>query len=263
MLIRTTKRPLITVAILGAAFATVMAIAAQPAPAAGSPLLPDLRMAKLTHIRLDTTTIPGHRLLRYTAEMVNTGAGPFEVHGSRPDTSTAHLAVQQWVYDGAGNVAQKIDIPESDTFIYWAGDGHNHFHIADLEDGTLTRVSNGNQVGSLAKHGFHLVDSLPFDTSLPGAPTSAVYAVCGGSSCKMKALNMYMGISVGWLDRYRWAVVGQYIDITGLANGRYVVRDEADAQHWFSEEDTTNNWASATIDIGTNSVTKISDNGGV
>ena len=51
-------------------------------------LAPDLGMAKLSTVTLDTTTLPGHRLLRYTAVMVNIGAGRLEVRGTRPDTSS-------------------------------------------------------------------------------------------------------------------------------------------------------------------------------
>jgi hypothetical protein len=262
MFVRTARRPAYLSAALTAALVGVMIVTAPPVPAA-TPQLPDLRMAKLTNIQLDTTTIAGHRLLRYTAQLVNTGTGPFETRGSRKDTSATRLLVHQWIYDSAGNVVQKVPVPKTETYMYWAGDGHNHFHIADLEDGTLTRVSSGRQVGSLAKHGFHLVDSAAFDTSIPGAPSSAIYGVCGGHSCDDNALRVYMGISAGWLDQYYYTTVGQYIDITGLPNGKYVLRDVVDPQHWFTETNTTNNWASATLRIGDNGVQKITDDGGV
>lgn len=45
-------------------------------------------MARLSTIQSDKTTIGGHRLLRYTAQIVNVGTGPFVVLGTRPDTST-------------------------------------------------------------------------------------------------------------------------------------------------------------------------------
>jgi hypothetical protein len=262
MLVRSVGAPIRRAVALAAAVAAVGIATAPPAPAA-TPELPDLRMARLTNIRLDTTTIAGHRLLRYTAELVNTGSGPFEARGSRADTSTTRLLVHQWIYDGAGNVAERVAIPKSETYMFWAGDGHNHFHVADIEDGTLTRVSTGHQVGSLAKHGFHLVDSAAFDTSIPGAPSSAVYAVCGGHSCDSTALRVYMGISVGWLDEYAYTTVGQYIDITGLPNGKYVLRDVVDPEHWFTEANAHNNWASATIRIGNKGVQKLSSAGGV
>ncbi len=59
--------------------ASMVSAVFQPMPAtAASQLLPDMRMAKLTKIVADKRTIPGRRLLRYTAEIVNVGAGPIE-----------------------------------------------------------------------------------------------------------------------------------------------------------------------------------------
>ena len=74
----------------------MLAVLAGASPAAGAQVvLPDLRMAKLTTIRLDTTTMPGHRLLRYTATMVNVGPGALEVHGSRASTTSGMAVVQR------------------------------------------------------------------------------------------------------------------------------------------------------------------------
>ena len=65
---------------------TLMALAfAAGAPSANatpSPLLPDMGMAQLSRIYIDTTTQPGHRLLRYTAILVNVGAGPLQIDGN-------------------------------------------------------------------------------------------------------------------------------------------------------------------------------------
>lgn len=139
------------------------------APAsAATPLLPDLRMVKLTTVRLDTTTIPSHRLLGHTAEIVNVGVGPFEPRGKRPDTSTTNMTVTQRVYNNDGTFA-RVSIPEN---IFWACDGHNHWHLNEFEHGVLTRLDDGVVVGSLAKHGFHFADNQAFNLSLPNAPQS-------------------------------------------------------------------------------------------
>src|SRR5204863_4266359 len=82
------------------------------------------------------------RLLRYTAEIVNVGVGPFEALGSR-DSSTADMTVSQSIYDDAGGKAMS---PIGD-YMFWAGDGHNHWHLADLEGGVLTSYDDGVQVG--------------------------------------------------------------------------------------------------------------------
>jgi hypothetical protein len=203
-------------------------------------------MAQLTTIYADTTTIPGHRLLRYTADMVNVGVGPFEVRGTRPDTSAANLSVVQRVYDDAGTYQ---DVPVSGTFMDWAGDGHDHWHLDGLESGLLTRFGNGREAGALAKHGFHFADFHEFDLGLPNAPQSRVYTGCGGDSCTSSALAVLMGLSVGYLDRYPASIAYQYIDITGLKPGKYLLTVTADASDWFLETDSSNNstWAKLRI----------------
>jgi hypothetical protein len=68
----------------------------RPGPARAAPAadrLPDLGMAPLTDLSIDTTTIPGRRLLRFTTVIVNVGQGPFETIGSRPDTGIAWIDI--------------------------------------------------------------------------------------------------------------------------------------------------------------------------
>ncbi len=229
-----------------------------PTASAASQLLPDLRMAKLTTIRMDTTTISGHRLLRYTAEIVNVGAGPFDARGSRPDTSTPTMTVRQRVYDDAGD----FTVSPINDYMFWAGDGHNHWHLADLEGGVLTSFDNGVQVGTSAKQGFHFADGTAFDLTLPTAPQMAQYKPCGGNSCNINTLHLTMGLSVGWADIYYASVAYQWIDITGLANGKYILTVTADPDHYFTEAPTGNNAGSALVRISSNGVKVLSYSGG-
>ena len=214
-------------------------------------------MERLTTIRADTTTIAGRRLLRYTATIVNVGDGPFEARGTRPDTSTTTMSVVQRVYDDAGGYQ---DIAAGSD-MFWAGDGHNHWHLRDLEGGVLTRLDNGVQVGTSAKHGFRFWDGGVFDLSLPGAPRSAQYLSCG-DACKIDVLDDVMGLSVGWADTYSAGTAYQWIDITGLKGGKYKLTAMADPSQYFSETDNSNNSASATLLITKNQVRILGYSGG-
>lgn len=237
--------------------ASSLALQSVPATAA-SQLLPDMRIAKLTKIVSDRQTMPGHRLLRYTAEIVNVGDGPEEARGTRPDTSSPTMSVVQRIYDDAGGFS---DVPSS-TNMFWAGDGHNHWHLFEMAGGVLTPFSNGNQVGTSAKEGFHFADGSAFDLSLPNAPQVKQYSACGGKSCKIDALSVKEGISVGWGDIYASGIAFQWIDITGVANGKYILTVTADPNGYFEESDTTNNTASATIRITNTNVSVLSYSGG-
>jgi hypothetical protein len=60
------------------------------------------------------------------------------------------------------------------------------------------------------------------------------------------ALRVTMGLSRGWGDTYPWGLVGQYLDITGLPDGRYRLRvtadgNSADGSDQFLDSDETNN----------------------
>ena len=230
------KRPSIRI-LVGLAVAAVLTLARPPAAAAAADRLPDLGMARLQDFSIDTTTIPRHELLRFTTVIVNIGPGPFETIGSRPNTSTPELAVTQRIFDGAGS-SRQISTP---AVMFWAGDGHDHWHVRDAEAYELLRLDNGRQVGTGAKEGFCYNDNTTYRPELSGAPSSPVYKGCGTAG----DLTVTTGLSVGWGDSYpAWRTL-QWIDITGLKAGRYRLRATADPANWFAETNNANNstWA--------------------
>lgn len=57
------------------------------------------------------------------------------------------------------------------------------------------------------------------------------------------------GISVGWADEYHAALSGQYVDVTGVPPGAYVLEVEVNAERLFVESDYANNAASMPVTI--------------
>jgi hypothetical protein len=210
--------------------------ASKPAGAA-TDRLPDLAMDKLTSIQIETTN-EGQRLLRFDTGIVNIGAGAFEVNGSRPDTSTPTLSVTQRIFDDAGAYRERPTTAE----MYYAGDGHTHWHLRDLESYKLIRLDNGVKVGTGAKEGFCFADGYRF-----GSTADSYYLDC--SSNQPDALAVQMGLSRGWGDLYGWQAVGQYIDVTKLPPGRYRLQAKADAANWFVESNDTNNFTWANVQL--------------
>jgi len=222
-----------------------MLIGSVPSSAA-TPQLPDLGMATITGVRMDETTMPGHKLVRYDSKIINIGSGPFELVGTRASTSDTLMTVVQNVYDDEGGVTA-VSTPAS---MYWAGDGHNHWHVTDLEQGVITRMTGTRVFGSLEKHGFHMVDDEPYDLSLPGAPQAAYYdSFRTADSRNMNTLSCLMGLSVGWMDNYQANTNLQWIDVTGLKPGYYKLTVTADGLAQFEETDLTNNSTWAKIQI--------------
>ena len=50
-----------------------------------------------------------------------------------------------------------------------------------------------------------------------------------------------MGLSVGWGDKYPWNLLDERIDVTGLPDGVYRIREIADPNNEFEESNEDNN----------------------
>ena len=134
------KRPAALI-LVGVAVAAVLVLSRPPSAAATTDRLPDLAMARLRDLSIDTATLLGRRLLRFSTVIVNVGDGPFETIGSRPDT--------QRIFNTAGS-SREVNTP---AVMFWAGDGHDHWHLRDLEAYRLSRLDNGRRVGTGASMG--------------------------------------------------------------------------------------------------------------
>ena len=216
-------------------------------PATGEDLLPDLGMARLAGIHIQNTGT--QKQLRLSTTIVNVGAGPFEVTGRRPDANTSEMTTTQRIFDSAGDYR---DRSTSATFIY-SGDGHEHWHVKDLEDYDLFRLDeSGNVVEPAVVEQGQKVGFCFFDNAHYGSSEPEYYRGCENGN--PDALRVTMGLSRGWGDTYFANLVGQYLDITGVADGRYrlLVKadgDSADGSDRFLESDETNNstWADLQI----------------
>jgi Lysyl oxidase len=221
--------------IAGAALVLALPVVVWAIPArAAADRLPNLRMAPLTDLRVDKTA-DGRRLLRFSMTIVNVGTGGFEVHATRADSTATSWMVGQRIYDDAGGSREAT----TSTQLVFGGDGHNHWHIRDLESAELIRLDNGVKVGTSAKRGFCFWDNVRFLTSLPGSPPNGFY---GPSGCGTSpSTQVDMGLSVGWGDEYPATLPDQNIDITGLTAGRYRLQVTADTGGQFLESNDADN----------------------
>ena len=228
--------------------ALALLVTAAPATASAADRLPDLQMARLQDFKIEKTNT-GRKLLRYSAIIVNKGVGPFQARGSRL-TASGDMSVVQQVLQDDGTFR---DLPTT-AAMYFAGDGHTHWHVRDLEASVLERTDNGVKVGAGGKHGFCFFDNVPFALALPGAPAGAYYTTCGNNP---DALTQTMGLSVGWGDAYYYYLVDQWIDITGVSPGRFRLTTTADASNWFVESDDSNNFTWVELQIKANGPPKV------
>jgi hypothetical protein len=94
---------------------------------------------------------------------------------------------------------------------------HGHFHIRDFSVYELLNT-NGTLVIAAHKQGFCMEDSLKYD---------------GGKSSGFDCA--FQGITSGWGDWYFKQLTGQWIDITGIPEGDYIVRVRINLAGTFDE----------------------------
>jgi hypothetical protein len=87
------------------------------------------------------------------------------------------------------------------------------------------------------KAGFCVIDIAPAGPSLRHEP------VVPDPDGKYVDCDANQGISVGWADTYDVTLDGQWIDVTNVAPGAYVLEAEVNAEHVYEEMDYSNNRA--------------------
>ena len=106
------------VALAAAVLTTAPMLIPATAAYAASAIQPNLQMLQLSDFQLGSdATLPGRKLLRFTATIVNVGAagGTFEVIGSRPDTATPTMTVRQILHNDDGTTTS---VPTSAHMIW-------------------------------------------------------------------------------------------------------------------------------------------------
>ena len=229
---------------------TIAGFGLQPARSATVvDLLPDLRMARPTGLRI-ATSASGRKLLRFTTTIGNVGRGRFELLAHRPSLAYSTMTVKQRIF---GNNGTTRYIATKATARY-AGDGHNHWHIRrvasyDLIDSHARRLRGDRKIG------FCFFDTSAFDRSVPGFRPDPHYVerTCGTRT----SLSARMGISVGWGDTYGSSLAYQWIDVTGVATGTYWLIATADKDNYYLESNEKNNcsWAKVKLSSGASVVT--------
>ena len=220
-------------------------------PDAAGRFLPDL--VQIMPGRVDIATrrsaLRGTRtLLTFASAVENYGTGPLILRASRSSRAASTMRVRQVAARSDGR--REVVSADAGRLRFVSGGGHSHWHLMGFQRFELRTVA-GRTLRRDRKTGFCLGDR--YDASgaarrVPGEPASAVYTRrCGlGQRGRM---SLTQGMSVGFGDRYEPAVEGQYIDITGLPTGRYVLVHRSDAEGRLVELDEGNNVASMLVKV--------------
>src|SRR5262245_19908359 len=202
---------MLSLAVAGALIAT---------SAAAAPMLPDLiawarestffSQCYMHCGIIDRDLIDNKVLYRFNGALPNIGQGPLEVREVTHADATQD--VYQRIYDSNGTMSERL----IGSFPNAASIPPRHLWLPGIAQYNLRTVTAGNGVGPVVsshdKTSMAVVDSVIYDTTLPGAPQQFVY---GNVAAEI------LGISIGRADEYDRSFPGQWADATGLPSGKY------------------------------------------
>jgi hypothetical protein len=203
----------------------------------------------------DFPKLAGRKLLKFPVITLNIGNGPSEIIADRSAKQAEDWKAYQTFYTATGKRLGSAFEPQ--VQFYFAGDGHEHWHVRDFDQYEILDAS-GTVVRRAEKHGYCLQDNTTYDTMAgePGVPQAPVYPE--GTSCgegNPEALTIVHGLSKGWGDTYPSDLPDQAIDITGLPDGEYTVDVHADVHDYVKESDEGNNEATIKVTVTGDKVT--------
>jgi hypothetical protein len=124
-------------------------------------LLPDVGIRTLRNFTISHPTsgqFAGKKLLKFPGVTANVGQGPLEIHGTRSSSTSTDWVAKQTVYNSDGS---KTVLPASGATFYYAGDGHNHWHIKDFDSYEIFNAG-GTKLRDGEKHGFCFEDNTEY-----------------------------------------------------------------------------------------------------
>jgi hypothetical protein len=224
----------------------------EPAPTATGDLLPDLDQEAPSELAVRTAVVDGRTIwvLGFRSAVGNVGAGPLIVEGSRSNTDTPAMVVNQLV-DRIG-APQRV-VRDVGTLQFVVSPDHNHWHYMQFDRYELLRyelriAGTDAAVVTDRKTGFCLGDRYAVPLALAAAPSRPVFT----GSCGLDQpglLTMREGISVGYGDDYSAFLEGQDLPISGLPDGRYVLVHRVNADGLLAELSRANNAASVLLEL--------------
>lgn len=238
-----------------------------PRPRPPRPLLPDLAVRQHPQATFDTPWFdffepppsPGESCygseaeeqgadlcLRFDQVIANDGDGPLELRFIVPhdNTSTEHDVVQRVYWSDSAD--HFTDRPAGSWELHPV---HGHYHFHALTDSALWSAGeHGERLGSAPvrtgrKVGYCVADILLDAWAQKGNGSRTYNAPDCFFPASSDAVNDYLvqGITPGFADVYEWFVPDQFIEVSGLGDGTYVLDTIADPENAIVESDETNN----------------------
>jgi Lysyl oxidase len=182
------------------------------------------------------------RCLRFDQIIANAGAGPFELR-YRMEGLATNQELQQRVYRSDGSHYDRF----ADTYVFHPA--HAHFHYKNFAQSRLwLSDENGRRLGTSPvrvgkKNGFCMIDVENFWFGRKGDAARTYYFPRCNTPTERDSTGTFMvnGISVGWADVYNWYLADQFIEVSGLPDGYYLLETVADPKNTILESKETDN----------------------
>lgn len=208
--------------------------------------LPDVR--QLPPFEIGLKVVRGHDRLVFSSTIVNLGPGPFIIEGRRSSTRTPLMTGNQVLFAPNGRYTRVRDIGK---LRYFRSPDHSHWHLLKLEVYEL-RDAAGALVAPDRKTGFCPGDRYIVQRGMPRGWNRRLGRRRNDANCgfgKTRALSVLESVSPGWADVYKPNLEGQYIDVTGVPEGEYVLVNRVNSRLRMREVNYDNNASSAHIRI--------------
>jgi lysyl oxidase len=211
-------------------------------PLQGEQLLPDLDQAAPYGLRLAHGR-DGWQL-GFASAVANLGSGPLIIDGRRLSRTEETMTASQVIHrtEGPHEVVRHVG-----RLRYTRSPDHEHWHLLRFDRYELRRPGGHRAVVRDRKSGFCLGDRYDVDDMpLPAAPPEPVYTSrCGLERPGLDGVRE--GISVGYGDDYAANLEGQYLRLSGVRAGRYLLVHRANGDQRLLESNYANNAASVLL----------------
>jgi Lysyl oxidase len=237
MLLRLASVPAVAVLVV----LVLLVTSAPDAAGTGGALLPDLQQelpSSLAVIRAERAPGDPEYRLAFRSAVRNVGRGPLVIDGHRSGTDLATMVADQAIEHVRGPRERVRDVGR---LRFVVSPDHRHWHLLRFERYELRRPGSATALVEDRKTGFCLGDR--YRVRRPAGPPAAVFTSrCGLGQTAL--LGIREGISVGFGDDYLPALEGQYLPLTGLRDGRYVLVHRVNVERRIRERGYANDAAS-------------------
>jgi Bacterial Ig domain/Lysyl oxidase len=241
---------LLTAAAL-APLAGLVAIPALSAAAAATVTPPDMLLrVPRQDISIGINSGTGHRQLQFTHVTWDGGRGPFEIDPAY-NSATGTAGFAQAIYNSPRRGVWHFDhsVPLAVTGVF----NPPFDYRFPLTSFTLNRPRSDGSAGRVVAVSPKTDYCITGDTFVGGVPNSPGQTFIPQRNCTTPTKPL--GWSVGWGDEYDQTDDGQPIDLTGVANGTYILQGTVDPEHVLTESNRRNDVVDTRLRIRGDTVT--------